>query len=125
MRLPASIRDALLRHTRALAPKAIYVFGSYGTARQHPASDLDLAVLPQSPLDPVRLFQLANELSSELGLDVDLIDLSRASTVMAKETLRTGERFLVNDLPAVREFEMRTLSDYARLNEERHPVLAR
>ena len=43
---------------------------------------------------------------------------------MSKEVIRTGT--LISDsVPALRQdFEMRTLSDYARLNEERQPVLA-
>jgi predicted nucleotidyltransferase len=125
MRLPDHIRIAVIEQLRSLSPKAVYLFGSYGTARQHPASDLDLAVLPATPLDPVSRFQLANHLSTLLGIEVDLLDLSTSSTVMAKEVLRTGERLIADDLTAAREFEMRTLADYARLNEERRPILAR
>ena len=125
MRLPDNIRAAVIEQLRSLSPKAVYLFGSYGTPREHPASDLDLAVLPATPLDPVSRFQLANQLSTLLGIEVDLLDLSTSSTVMAKEVLRTGERLTANDLTAAREFEMRTLADYARLNEERRPILAR
>jgi predicted nucleotidyltransferase len=125
MRLPDDIRSAVIEHLRSLSPLVIYLFGSYGTPRQHPGSDLDIALLTSFPLDPVRLFEIANHLSNRLGCEVDLIDLSHASTVMAKEVLRTGERLLVNDIVATQTFEMRTLADYARLNEERNPVLAR
>jgi len=105
-------------------PLVIYLFGSYGTAREHPQSDLDLAVLPRAPLDPLACFATANELSNQLGIAVDLIDLSRASTVMAKEVMRTGLPLAVADPQARQTFEMRTLADYARLNEERAPILA-
>ena len=125
MRLPDSIRQAILRSLDLLSPKALYLFGSFGTDRQHPGSDIDLAILPSAPLDPVQLFRIGGELATELRHDVDLIDLSRATTVMAKEVLRTAERIAVRDALATAEFEMRTLADYARLNEERHPVLAR
>ena len=104
---------------------AVYLFGSYGTPAQHPGSDLDFAILARDSINPVLLFELANTLSNRLGREVDLLDLSTASTVMAKEVLRTGERLIVNDLIATQTFEMRTLADYARLNEERHPVLTR
>lgn len=100
------------------------MFGSFGTSRQHPGSDLDLAVLASTPLDPVDLFYRAGELATALNVDVDLVDLATASTVMAKEVYRTGERFHTANLNAAQEFEMRTLSDYARLNEERRPILA-
>ena len=125
MRLADDVRHAVIEPLRSLSPMAIYLFGSFGTPRQHPGSDLDIALLLAAPLDPVRLFELANDISTRLGCEVDLIDLSSASTVMAKEVLRTGERIFVNNLLAAQSFEMRTLADYARLNEERQPVLAR
>jgi predicted nucleotidyltransferase len=125
MRVSPSIRDAILRHLNLLELDAVYLFGSFGTSRQHPGSDLDLAVLAAAPLDPAELFRLAGEISTTLNVDVDLLDLAAASTVMAKEVLRTGERLSTPNLNAARNFEMRTLSDYSRLNEERQAILAR
>jgi predicted nucleotidyltransferase len=125
MRLAEHTRDAILRHLSVLEPAVVYLFGSFGTSRQHPGSDLDLAILAVAPLDPVSLFRLGGEISTALNREVDLIDLSTASTVMAKEVLRTGERLFTADLNVAREFEMRALSDYARPNEERRPIIAR
>ncbi len=105
-------------------PAVTYVFGSYGMPAFHRESDLDLAFLPRMAVDPFHLFQVANHLSGKLGIEVDLVDLTRASTVMRKEVLRTGQILHIHDERAMREFEMKTLSDYARLNEERHEVLA-
>lgn len=124
-RLTPDQNHAILSGLAVLKPKAIYLFGSFGTDRQHPESDLDLAVLPSADLDPVALFELSNRLSDELGFSVDLVDLAKASTVMAKEVLRTGTRLKADDLKACQQFEMRTLSDYARLNEERACILER
>jgi len=104
-------------------PQVIYLFGSYGTPREHPGSDLDLAFLSRSPLDPLVCFEAANELSNHLGVAVDLVDLTCASTVLAKEVLRTGTPIEVADPLGCQLFEMRTLADYARLNEERAPIL--
>lgn len=75
-------------------------------------------------VDSHQLFRIANRLSGEFGTEVDLIDLSRASTVFRKEVIRTGEPVRVYDEPAMRQFEMLALSDYARLNEERRETLA-
>ena len=124
--LPTSIEDCreiILARLAPLNPVLIYAFGSFGTPRQHPASDIDLAVLPKTALHPMQCFELAGELSESLGRDVDLIDLKTASTVMAKEVIRTGILLHGKDDPALDQFEMQTLSDYARLNEERHAVL--
>jgi predicted nucleotidyltransferase len=124
MRISSHIFQTIQEHLENLPFKVLYIFGSFGTARQHPGSDLDLALLPSIPLNPVHLFELANILSTRLNREVDLVDLSTASTVMAKEVIRTGERLIINDLSTTKIFEMRTLADYARLNEERQPVLA-
>lgn len=104
-------------------PAAIYLFGSMAHGRTHPQSDIDLAFLPLHACDPVQVFEMASRLADLLGRDVDLIDLRAASTVMAKEVMRTGKLLAQSDPARRKDFEMRTLADYARLNEERQPVL--
>lgn len=122
----ADQHDALraeLPQLAGLRPSAVYLFGSASRGTMHRDSDIDLAFLPASPCDPVEVFETANRLAETLGRHVDLVDLRRASTVMQKEVLRTGI-LLEEAHPARRmEFEMLALSDYARLNEEREPVL--
>lgn len=124
MRLSISQSTKCVSALALFRPSVIYVFGSYGTDTQHPESDLDIAFLSTVPSEPYQVFQIANNLSSELGIDVDLIDLSRASSVFRKEVIRTGEPIHIDNETAMRKFEMRSLSDYARLNEERHEILA-
>lgn len=123
---PAELTDALrplLGELSVFRPLAVYLFGSAATGRSHPDSDIDLAILPEHPCDPVEIFEIANRLAQRTGRHVDLVDLKRASTVMCKEVVRTGLLLEQKD-PAKRiEFEMLALSDYARLNEEREPVL--
>ena len=64
-------------------------------------------------------------MASALGRDVDIVDLARASTVLQKEVVAHG-RVLFQRSSGVRlAFEARVLGDYARLNEERAPVLER
>lgn len=123
-RLNPGQRENLVRALAVFNPAVIYVFGSHGTSARHPGSDLDIGFLPVAPVDPIQVFETANFLSSELGTEVDLVDLSTASTVFRKEVIRTGEAVHIGDVKATREFEMSTLSDYARLNEERREVLA-
>jgi|TARA_B110000908_G_C10108889_1_gene382075 predicted nucleotidyltransferase len=123
MRLSPSQSTSCLRALELFSPAVIYVFGSYGTKTQHGGSDLDIAFLAILPSEPFQLFKIANNLSHEIGIDVDLIDLSRASTVLRKEVIRTGEPIYIDNETAMRQFEMLTLSDYARLNEERHEIL--
>lgn len=116
----AKIREAL----SCLNPAAAYLFGSVAAGRERPDSDLDLAILPTAPISVSQLLEARIQLSEVLSRDVDLIDLSKASTVLRKEVLAAGH-LLYETAPLLRaEFEMYALSDYARLNEERAPVLA-
>lgn len=115
--------QAVLEIFRPLCPLAIYLFGSFGTAHQHPESDVDLAILTSSPMDPLICFRLAGMLADALKFPVDLVDLRSASTVLAKEVIRTGHLLFIADDLSRQYFEMKTLSDYARLNEERSVIL--
>jgi predicted nucleotidyltransferase len=117
-------RSGVSRSLAAFRPVAIYLFGSMATGSSRPGSDVDLAFLPAEPVDPLACFDCAQELAELLGREVDLVDLTTASTVLAKEVLRTGFLLEETDRTARQEFEMRALADYARLNEERQPVLA-
>lgn len=117
-------QESILSALAALRPAAIYLFGSAAKGKLRDDSDIDLAFLPRTATDPMVIFNASQTLADALGREVDLIGLTTASTVMAKEVIRTGI-LLADDLPALRhDFEMRTLSDYARLNEERQPVLS-
>lgn len=102
----------------------IYLFGSRATGKHRPNSDLDIAFLSSRRIEPVECFNLANELSNQIGKEVELVDLSTASTVLAKEVIAHGIPISITDPSAYRTFEMYTLSSYARLNEERREILA-
>lgn len=105
-------------------PVAVYLFGSVVSGRNRPGSDVDIALLYRVPVGQLPLFELKNQIAEALSQDVDLIDLSQASTVLRKEVLRTGKLIFEGDRFSREEFEMYALSDYARLNEERAPILA-
>jgi predicted nucleotidyltransferase len=105
-------------------PAAVYVFGSAASGRMRSDSDLDLAILPAAPISALKLFETRTELAEIIHRDVDLIDLSSSSTVLCKEVLAGGRLLYENDAFRREEFEMYSLSDYARLNEERAPVLS-
>jgi predicted nucleotidyltransferase len=102
---------------------AIYQFGSFGTAGEHPASDLDLAILPVAPLSPVVRWEAAQKIAQMAGRDVDMVDLLSASTVMRLQVVARGRRLYSANEYQVSDFEDRAFSDYARLNEERRGIL--
>lgn len=104
---------------------AVYRFGSSATGTEHRGSDIDLAFLPPAPIDPVRRYDLQQELSAALKREVDLVDLRIASPVLAIQVISTG-RLLHDGDPAARgAFEDLVYSTYARLNEERRAILER
>lgn len=123
-RLPEDQRARVIEALKPFHPAVIYLFGSFGTRSQHPASDIDIAFLPTLAADPIDCFRISNQLADQLGHCVDLVDLTRASTVFSKEVLRTGTPLEIQQPGLHQQFEMLTLADYARLNEERQPVLA-
>jgi predicted nucleotidyltransferase len=107
--------------------QAIYLFGTYGTADEWPASDVDIAILlppeqarrrPQLMLTPCH-----DALADALGKPVDLLNARVVSTVLQKEIVGSGRRLYSADDDAVAEFEMLTLSHYQKLNEERQAIL--
>lgn len=77
----ASIRDAL---AQLPGVELALLFGSRATGRAGPNSDLDLAV--EAP--GVDLFALAGDLSAELGVEVDVIELADASVPLLHQLVR-------------------------------------
>lgn len=103
---------------------AVYAFGSAARGEATAESDLDLAVLAPAPLDALARFDLQERLAGLAGRDVDLVDLLAASTVMQAQIVATGTVVAERDRSARLAFEMRALSAYAMLNEERAGLLA-
>ena len=113
--------------TRSAVPElvAIYRFGSSVSGEQSPGSDVDLALLATTPIDPLLRFDLQERLASALGQSVDLVDLRVASPVMAIQVVGKGRLLLDTDPLARGRFEDLTYGVYARLNEERRGILQR
>jgi len=102
---------------------AVYLFGSAVTGRTHPESDIDLAVLTDSFIDPQRLWKLTQDIAVIMHMETDIIDLRRASTVMRMQIIQNGKRLYCRDQAACDGFEDFVFSDFVRLNEERAGIL--
>lgn len=102
---------------------AVYLFGSAASGKMHPESDIDMAVLADSPIDSERLWRLAQDISAILNIEVDLVDLRLASTVMRMQIVESGKRVYCCDQAVCDAFEDFIFSDFARLNEERAGIL--
>jgi len=105
-----------------LKAELIYLFGSYASGKVRDDSDLDLAFLTSKEIDDHQRFLTAQKLASKLNIDVDLIDLSRASTVFKAQIIQ-GKLLYARSKTQEQEFELLSLKKYARLNEERKKII--
>lgn len=109
-----------------LSPSIIYLFGSIVKGTFHKDSDVDIAFLSDDrKLDKYKIFMVAQELASSLNCDIDLIDLNQASTVFQAQIVHTGKVIYCISDEKKAKYEMKTLKMYAKLNEERSPILDR
>jgi uncharacterized protein len=109
--------------------QGIYLFGSRAAGGHKDDSDIDIAMLlhpaAAKKMNGLQMFTLQCDMTFELNIPVDLINLRQVNTVMQMEIIHTGERIFCADAYACEEFEMLTLSFYQKLNEERGDIMAR
>jgi len=114
-----AVKSFLIKELQA---ELIYLFGSYAKGNARPDSDLDLAFLSSKEIDDYQRFLTAQKLASKLNIEVDLIDLKKASTVFKVQIIQ-GRLLYAEDKLQQQEFEMLALKKYARLNEERKEII--
>jgi predicted nucleotidyltransferase len=102
--------------------RLVYLFGSQADGSATPSSDMDIAVLPETKLEPIARFDLEQTLAIKLNQDVDLVDLLTASTVLQNQVIMHGELLLGSENEQTK-FEMQVMSMYQHLNEERAGIL--
>ena len=108
---------------KAFSPYLIYIFGSTIKNRDRGESDIDIAILTDRRVDEYKLFILSQKLADILKKEVDLIDLNKASTVFKIQVIKTGKLIYNSDNLKKMYFQMKTMKDYAILNEERQEVI--
>ncbi|NLV21664.1 MAG: nucleotidyltransferase domain-containing protein [Syntrophomonadaceae bacterium] len=106
-----------------LDPYLIVLFGSASTGRLRSDSDVDIAFLSDQEMDSYELFIVAQQLADQLGREVHLIDLNQASTVLQAQVVGKGQVILDKEPNRRQEYFILVLKKYARLNEERAPIL--
>lgn len=102
--------------------KLLYLFGSHASNQADASSDIDLAVLLSQKTSTVTRWEIQQKLALEFDVDVDLIDLLSASTVMQNQIVAKG-RCLYDASNYKGTFEMQVMSMYQHLNEERASLL--
>lgn len=122
-------QDKLLAIQRRLAQDnrvlAAYLLGSAASGRMRPDSDLDLALMtmPDAELSSLDRIALAASLGLDLGIVVDIGELSSRNLVYAKEAILAGRRIFTRDLFQADLTACTLLGMYFQFNEERREVL--
>ena len=119
------ILDSIIKKIHQVLPNVmgIYLFGTFGSEYETKSSDIDIALLSQENLNKVELWDLAQEISSEVNRDVELIDLHEASTVFRFQILSSGQRIDCRNETSCAHFENLCYSMYLRFQEERKSIL--
>lgn len=102
---------------------AIYLFGSFGTEFERSDSDIDLAILHESSIAPLALWEISQEIARKINKDVHLIDLRQASTVFQHEIIQHEKRIYCSKPKECDALESVYLAMYLRLNESRKEIL--
>ncbi|MGM0843598.1 MAG: type VII toxin-antitoxin system MntA family adenylyltransferase antitoxin [Bacillota bacterium] len=118
--------NTIINHLKdVISPYLIILFGSTVNGTSTHESDIDIAFLSDRTLDQYTVFMAAQRLASILNKDVDLVDLNEANSVFQAQVIHSGKVLFCTDIQKKMEFEMKALKMYAKLNEEREPILKR
>lgn len=122
--LTAQNTQLICDHLQAKLPNllGIYAFGSQTQGTATKDSDLDLAVLAGGYADALKLWDCANDLANKLHIEIDLLDLRAASTVMQYQVITQGKRLWHKDV-GTDLFETYILSEKTNLDESRAALL--
>ncbi|CAI3645645.1 type VII toxin-antitoxin system MntA family adenylyltransferase antitoxin [Clostridium neonatale] len=106
-------------------PIAIYLFGSASRNELRKDSDIDLGFLTDynAQIDEYDKFIKAQELADIFKRDVDLVHVNSASSVFKVQITYNGKLIYCSNNNKRMAFEMRTLKEYAILNEERKEIV--
>jgi predicted nucleotidyltransferase len=105
-------------------PLAIYIFGSAAKGNFTNDSDIDIAILLQSPIEKHLLANIKAQLSLQLNRDVDVIDLNASSQVFQYEILSTAKKIETSDQSTVDQLEAKMLAMYLEFQDMRKDLLA-
>jgi len=100
--------------------EAIYLFGSAVRGELREESDIDIAIV--GSYDFMEILSLKSDLESLLKKDVDLVSFNELDTSFQGEIVSTGMAIYSKDDLFLEELEMKVLSMYLTLEEDREVV---
>jgi len=88
----------------------VYVFGSTAKQKEHPLSDIDIAILLKEPsID--KTMKIHSILTRQLGEKVDTLLLNLAPPILKYQVIKNGIRILSKDEKARISFEAKALTE--------------
>lgn len=100
--------------------QVVLKIGSYGTARQRPDSDVDLAVSAGRPLSSEERLQLIRAVAGITRRPVDLIDLETVHGLILKQALRHGVSLIPPNPATLEKLLKRMIYEQEDLNPQIH-----
>jgi len=102
---------------------AIYLYGSILNKNFNNESDIDIAVITENRTDPVKLYDIAADLSVIIKRDIHLVDFVSTTDVLRIEILKNKNVVFCHDDEKRLYYEMIALTSYQKFNEEREIVI--
>ncbi|MGL5377109.1 MAG: type VII toxin-antitoxin system MntA family adenylyltransferase antitoxin [Cetobacterium sp.] len=97
----------------------IYIFGSYASGETNQDSDIDIAFLSWKKYSKYDIFIKAQEISSLVHKEIDLVHLNDSTTVFQNQVVKNGIIIFEKDILERQKFEVLVLKKYIELNELR------
>jgi uncharacterized protein len=107
---------------KEFSPQLIYLFGSFAANKENDSSDIDVAILCEKRIDPVKLFDFQLSLGYLVNRDVDLIDLNNTDILFKMQIISSRYPIYESSSEFRYEFEMKAISEYVKFNEEREII---
>lgn len=112
------VKDGIVRCvSKRREIEAVYIFGSIASGRARNNSDVDIAVLVNPKSSRLKAVDYRLSLASDIGMtvgrmDIDLIVLNDAPTVLAHQVLSKGKLVFQRSAAARIRFQVRTVNTY-------------
>lgn len=103
--------------------KMIYLYGSVLSEAFNEESDIDCAIYCNESDFKTALFDIKPEIEIILKRDLDLVNIKTANPDFATEIIANGKLIYTQDQLFKDQYEMRILSEYLTLEEDRAIVL--
>ena len=102
----------------------VWIYGSFAQGRARRDSDLDIAILPDRPIDAWERLERAQDVAERVHREVDLVDLRTVSPVLRFEVVTRGRRVAARDPDAATSWTTSAIKMFQRLNEGQREHLA-